>query len=385
MRLSGPAGEGPAAAAGASSAAQALAAGDESQAVHRYLEAYRQDPFVELPDPRQQLAISYKLASHGYPHLAKAALERFLKSHPLHDLAPHALLLLGYVERSFFKALPTALKHFEAVAAHPAADPQDRQDAAARIKEARAFLDRNIVDPAARQDPCALLFESVPPLTQAQLSAAGEILGRRPDRTNPGFLGWNVPAADAVRAAERLERAGVPAVVVPMARLIRLGEPAEVQDVAWDARGLALKRPSAADVSLAWGECLLLAAVAFKRPGVAPGRVVPGGAGRSPLAGGGVPQEVVETQWSELCLEVVALDGRWWRRSFKTKAEQDGFLPMVRAILVEAANVPVESGAAGAFAGALPAACVFADAGDAQMYLSWQAQLARLKRQQAYG
>ena len=378
VALSGPCGEAPDSAVDTSDIEEALAGGDEVLAASLFVQASRRDPYLQLGDGSAQLRMADLLCAQGQGHLARLALERFLSRRPQDELAASALTLLGYVEQTQFKEFASALARYEAAAAHPRATPAQRADALKRVAETRALLQNNLIDPEGLEQPCALLLETAPPLSQAGLKTVEALIDTRPDPCS-GFLARLLPGPEAMRAASALERAGVHVVVVPESRLWKAPSARITERPSCDAGGLHLSFTNGPRIDIAWSDCLLIAAFRVHPEG--PGPEAPG---VLDIGVGGeieLEEERLAGEKKTPCLEVTLLDHTRYHWLADNEAV---FFSTLREIVAQAPQVPVDYGARSAYLGRLPDAVVFDGVAKAEAYLSWQTQLARLKREKNY-
>jgi membrane associated rhomboid family serine protease len=392
LGLSGATGDRPETSADEKSILAALDAGDDEIAVHRYIEVIRRDPYFELPESHQ-LAMGDRLTDCGYPQLGRSALERFLQRHPESPSKPYALVLLGYVLQSWFKEFAAAAEAYEEALRHPAATDQVRADAEARLRDVRTILDKTLVDPPSEKGRYWILLESAAPLAAETrrliAEAAGhEALGRL--QVQPGVVMTGADQRSVAVAAQLLDASGIPVVVFPEERLLRLPKPEGCDTLTSDLSGMTLGRPGSPEQIIAWKDCLLLAVVGIpgtgyvrKGPGIFDVEVMTSAMSDPPVEYGD-KLAIIPT------LQIIRREplGRhvWVAPEDRDRPGErhEQFYRTVSDILINAVNVPVNAGAQAAFDGRLPDACRFDDPGRANAYLYWQLQLARLKREKSY-
>lgn len=418
--LSGGAGLNPAAALAAPSARAAveehIRAGRETEAVQGFVAALRRDPGFELSE-HAQLWAADKLARAGHPHLARAALERFLARHGDGESAAHAHLLSGFVHQSCLGDLEGAVAAYRRASMHPKASSAARADADARLTQADALLKRTFAAAPKEGETYAVLMEGSVPPTQEHAAlvaaAAGDAVENVAARLAkaPGFLLRWMGAREAGELAGRLEAAGLPVVVMAESALPRLEAPAAVAAPVAAGAGVLLREAGGAETVVAWSDCLLIAAGGVGMPKSSPkqaglfevGDVLAFGATRfgrrrgrwrPALSGpeslyvddGSAPRLYEEGTVQVPILELVSHGGaRRWRWTPCPELVVDAaavqtFFDALQALVTAAPSIPVERGALAAFDRKIPEACLHPDAAAWDLYLSWQAALASLKR-----
>lgn len=347
----------------------ALAAEDEGRAARLFRSAVEHDASFEMDSSDEQLSAANALYRAGHARLAQAALDRLVNRWPDEPAAARACLMLGDLEYGLFKDHARALAHYVAAARHPAADARTRKDADAGRAASRAALDRNMPELAAPDAACAVLFEGEPPLSDEQAAAAAAVLGPG-SGTSTGFLARAVIARAAEKAAAELERAGVPAVVVPEPRLLRLHSPLVVEFLSLDEPGPGLDRGKTS--GFAWDDLLLAAVTWLKRveyeqelPDILAVEVE------------GEARKLRGVDRAFARLDLVARDGR--RARWESPLDTSTLRGLLNGIEVRVPNAHFEWGALGLLEGREPAACSFDDPAAADDYVFWQTQLARLK------
>lgn len=359
--LSGPAGSAPEPEADGPQAAvaEALAGGDKERAVWLYAAAVRRDPYFELGGEDELLAAD-ALAEFGRPQLSRAALRKFLLRHGRGALGPAALILKAFLESERFGDCPAAVHSLEEALGHPLCLPEQRSDAEARLKAARERLAGTFVaDPGVSN--CWIFAESTRPISPALIARVAPGLGmtqagleaRLAER--PGVLFEGLSAPEASQAAEALEFAGVPVVVFPRERLVKLPEAAVYPELSAGPGGPVFRGPDK-EVRLEWRECVLIAAAALDLGGRPPVRLIEVIGGKPLPMGSGVAR----LRWTE------PLEG----------GEGD-FPRILRALVMEADDIPIDPGAAEG--GTIPPSCVFGSTPRLDAYVFWQLQLASLK------
>jgi membrane associated rhomboid family serine protease len=427
VTLSGGAGVNPARALGSASARaaveEAIRDNREGEALQRFVDALRRDPGFELA-PNAQLWAADKLARAGHPHMARAALKRFLARHGDDALAAHALLLEGFVHQSYLGDLDAAVTAYKRASLHPKAAAAVRADADARLSQADALLKRTFSQAPKADETYAVVMEGAADPTPEQTALIAEAAGDKPENVAarldkaPGFvLRWMKPR-EAGELAARLEGAEFPVVVVPESALPRLGAARAVAAPAAGSNGIHLREPGGGEVVAPWSDCLLVAAGGVGMPKSTPkqhglfelGDIVAwGGVGGRygrrgrygryrPAFGALTPQEslylddgrpAVEYEAGVVhvpIIEVLTHGGtRRWRYTPCPDLNVDAaavqsFFDVLQALVTAAPAIPVERGALAAFDRRIPEDCLHADAAAWDLYLTWQAQLAALKR-----
>lgn len=366
-----------AAAAGTAAVRAALAVRDDEAAARQFSSEIARDAGFEMATAAEQLAAGAALYRAGRAHLAQAALERVVQRRPYDAEAARAQLMLGDLELVRFKEFAASGERYRLALEHPAADPETRREAAAGRDRARAALSVDAPIGAAAEAPCAVLFEAAPPLSEAQRAAAAGILDLDAGPKS-GYLARGLAYVRASAAAGELDKAGVPAVVVPETSLLKLGPAVVAESI----------RVEAAEARVSHGaplphDRLLLVAVVWS------GRTI------HEAVAAGLLDVVVEDEAPELRavkrllprLELVAADGRRVRWEPEDDGEKSlgALRGLVDELSLRAPKAHLDWGARALLEGRRPEASCFEDAELAGAYLDWQAQLARLKSGRAYG
>lgn len=425
VALSGDAGVRPlAGAATAGVAAQiqdAIRRGRDSDALESFINALRRNPSFELPAPAQLWAAD-RLTRAGHPHMARAALERFIASSPDDPNLPHALSLLAFVHQNFLKDLDSAVGLWKRVLSHPRASAELLKDVDARLKPAEARLRATFASPPAEDKIYAVVMEGCRPPSQSQARIIADTAGDTAEhvlerlRKAPGFVLRWLRAAEAADLSARLEAAGFPVVVVAEESLLKLKAPEASGPPVASAAGLRAALAGGAERFVPWHDCLLLAAgavgfpkstekqrglfelsdldaVFFGRPrgfhrrrrGFGFDALLTGRRGDMYTAAGPEPERVYETQTVHIpVLELVSRDGsrtRWTPAPDLVVGEEAlrEFFDILQATVTAAPGIPVEQGALSAFERRFPEGSVFPSAEEWDARLFWQSQLALLK------
>jgi membrane associated rhomboid family serine protease len=376
--------------------AAALKAGDEEVAVQRFANAIRADPYLELPE-NEQLMIADKLVFFGYPHLAKDALNRFLIRHSSSPNFPHASMLLGHLEESSFLDFDAAVQCFRQALAHAGSGEALKKDAEARLKHAETMLKQTFVDPPDNRQKYAIVRETSAVLTARQRKIVWAVT--RSDGSS-GILLKDASIADSSRMADGLEKSGVAVIVVPTNDLIPLPTAILQTNISSDVGGLTIGRPGGSSISIAWKDCLLIAVYGVamaeslkKELGVLDAELesvgfvnfnFQSGLTHTPISI--TPQEYNLKGETLLCLEIISTNPdrrlRWIAQTHLENASEakDRFYAAVRSLIVDAPNVPVNSGTQAALNGRLSQSCLFESLVEADRYIAWQLQLANYKK-----
>jgi hypothetical protein len=376
-----------------------LRQGREETAVQKFIEAARKDRSLEFPDD-MQLAIANKLVEYGYPQLAKWALEKILRHYPDSASAPSAYLLLGRVEQDDNRDFVAALRAYRKAAAHPAATPERRKDAQARAQKIEGGLRKILVYPAQDGDRFSVILESVAALTESERQSIAAATGEPPPGRMPwetAFLLENADKDRALTLASSLEEAGVPVLIVPNGMLLGLPSMQIHERMQADIGGITFSG-GAGDALVPWKNCLLVVAAAApvgdpkkKRAGLLEIEVESvTGVGLSGVEAS-LPNAAAYENESEptLCFEAVTLQPyarhRWIvpQKIADPLEAANVFYDALQAVSLNALNVPFNEGIQTVFSRRLPDTCVFNHMAQFNAYLSWQLQLARLKKARA--
>lgn len=426
--LSGGSGANPVRAAASVSKRAAIEAavreGRESDALQGFVDALRRDPAFEL-SANAQLWAADKLARAGHPHMAHAALERFIARHEADPLAAHAYLLRGFVQQSYLADLDAAVGSYKRASLHPAAPAAVRADADTRLSQADALLKRTFSEAPKEDETYAVLMEGADEPTPEQAALVAEAAGDTPENVAarlekaPGFvLRWMKPR-EAGALAERLEAADFPVVVVPESSLPRLAPARAMGPPMAGSAGIHLREAGGGEVLAPWSDCLLIAAGGVGMPKSTPkqhglfelGDIVAWGGGglrygrrrgrygrayrpfaalttqESMYVDNGPPAVEYEASVVQVpLLELLTHGGtRRWRYTpcpdlLVDAAAVQSFFDVLQALVTAAPSIPVERGALAAFDRRIPEACLHPSVEAWDSYLTWQAQLAALKQ-----
>ena len=408
--LSGGAGVDPlkaAAAFGARGAIEeAIRGSREGEALQGFIDALRRDPSFEL-SPNAQLWAADKLARAGHPHMARAALERFIARHEAEPLAAHAYLLSGFVHQNYLGDMEQAVAGYRRASLHPGATSALRADADKRLTQADALLKRTFTEAPKEGETYAVLMEGAGEPTEEQAKLVAEAAGDKAENVlarlakAPGnVLRWVGPR-EAGELAEKLEAAGLPVVVVPESGMPRLGAPTPVGAPEAGGAGIRLYQAGGAFVTAAWSDCVLIAAGGVGMPKstekarglfelgdiVMRGRYGRRGRLRGNYVQSAVPRVEYEAGVVHVpIIELVTHGGeRRWRYTPCPDLKVDGvavqaFFDALQALVTAAPGIPVERGALAAFDRKIPEDCLHDDVAAWDAYLLWQTQLALLKQ-----
>ncbi|MFA6028651.1 MAG: rhomboid family intramembrane serine protease [Elusimicrobiota bacterium] len=349
-------------------------AGSEDAALRGYVDAVRRDPYFALSAPAQ-LWVADRLARHGHPHLAKDALERCVMRAPLDPLCAHAQLLLGWVQESHYHDYAAAAAAYRAAARHPRADEAVQKDAGERLKKLEGLVTRTFTDAPEAQEPCWILRED----------HAADFAGD----AEPGVLGKALPPGEASKKADALEREGTPVLVVPDGHLLPLPKARLALGLKVDAEGMRFRCADGGEELLRWPETTLIAGCGVRMEklekeglGLFETEVLAGSLG--PLAGAQRTYRGVKAVLP--LLEVFGREGavrlRWAASTEPDPSAEKlaEFYGQLQQAVLLAPNVPVDRGAQAAFRRELPEEVVFDKMERLDAYLSWQLQLADLRR-----
>jgi hypothetical protein len=357
----------------------ALAQGDDEKVCVLWSAATARRPNFALPSDDDQLAAGKALFRAGAAHLAEAALAAVAERSPDARSGAEALLLLGDLELMRFKEFAAAAARYRESGAHPGADGVIRTAAANGLARAQAALTADA--PAGAEGSCDVLFEGEPPLTPEQLAAIRETADTKPGPLT-GVIASGLAPETALETARRLEAAGVPAVVMPAARRLKLPPGGQSEEALFSEFGV-----TAGPMTIAYDDLLLAAAmwvIEYAReddPG-AVGIETSGYLRQWTNEDVPVPQTTVRRHSPRI--ELVARDGR--RLRFDPPDESLELLrEALQAVSLRAPRAHLEWGARAVLAGREPLWARFDDEESADLYVRWQAQLAALKSLSNYG
>lgn len=386
----------------------------EGEALQGFIDALRRDPGFELA-ANAQLWAADKLARAGHPHMARAALKRFIARHEADPLAAHAYLLSGFIHQSYLGDLESAVAAYKRASLHPAASSAVRADADKRLSAADALLKRTFVEAPKEGETYAVVMEGVIDPSEEHAKIIAAAAGDKAENVDarlakaPGFiLRWLGPR-EAGELAEKLEAADLPVVVVAESTVPRLATPKAVGAPEAGGSGLRLKATGGEELTVPWSDCLLIAAGGVGMPKSTEKQrglfdiadiVVTGRYARSrrygrPRYSGsdsiyvnhGEPRVEYEAGVVHVPLiEIVTHGGtRRWRYTPCPDLAVDGaavqaFFDVLQALVTAAPSIPVERGALAAFDRKIPDDCMHSGIEAWDGYLTWQTQLAALKQ-----
>jgi membrane associated rhomboid family serine protease len=354
-----------------------LAMGDDAGAAANYATAAAERADFELAGDKEQLAAGKALFRAGGAHLAEAALDRLVRRSPDAPESAEALLILGDLELGCFKEFAAALARYGAVAAHPEASPELRRDASEGAAQARKALSADT--PAGTAGTCSILFEGEPPMTPEQLGVVCAASATSPGPMT-GILICGLDAAAATPLAAALESKGVPAVVAPESGFLRLAPGGQVEEASFADDGVH----AGGRHHFGYSDILLAAVVwvieiAYQHDPFDIGVSVVGIGGVHDVAA----EKVAVRQLSPR-LEIIARDGR--RVRIDPHGEGLGVLrAAAHQISVRAPSAHLDWSARAVLGGREPLWAHFHSPEEADVYLHWQLQLARLKSLSSYG
>lgn len=371
--------------------------GDDELALQKYVEEARRDPFLEFPEA-SQLTLAKKLLDFGHPVLSKWAFSKMLRRAPESPAAFGAHLMVGYIEQTYQKDLASALSSYRR--ALPSPDAPIRQDAESRAKGVEKVLRRTQFYPPAEGDRFAVVRASTGTPSDDERRAVAAATGGE----LPGSLPWQVAFplrdADQQRAAalaESLHAAGAAVFVVPERLVLGLPLARPFEGARADLDGLVFTGGTN-EHRVAWKNCLLIAAVSAPVGGLKKKRagmleveienVV--GVGLDGIETSEKGKEEYAQGEPVPCLEVVTLEPfaryRWTvpPEIAYEEAARGRFFQTLQDVALNAFNVPFNEGVQAAFGRALPEECSFENAAQLELYMLWQVQLARLKKEKSY-
>lgn len=383
--------------------ATALDSNQSEVAIQSYIAAVRQDPYIVLPE-RYQVMIAEKLATMGWPHLAKDALERQILRYPRSPVTGQAEIWLGFVEETYFRDFEHAEKAFRRGMLHRNASPETKKEAEAKLESLKRYLDKTPASSEEKLEPCRLLLEAPLPITSRQKRRIMQALDGETNLAegvsfDSGTLLVNVPQPQALRVAFKLERSEVPVAVVPESRVVGLEQPQWCTTIKADGDSVSLYPPGGEAIMLEWKDILLIAGMGLAKEAfrVAPMKSVLGieveevktSVFKTAATGDDPPGEE-ELPDVQPVLEIVAADGGRFRWSPDVEDGDEGdekkdYFEGLEALLLKALNVPISPGAQAALHQSIPDSVIFKSPADLDAHMEWQIQLANLRYQGAYG
>lgn len=344
---------------------EALSAGSVADAVNEYVVASRNDPEFQLEgDP--QLRIAEKLVGARQPQLARAALEKYILRNPVSPLCANAYLLMGYVEQAQLGNFASAAGAYQSALRHPSAPEGEVEDAQKRLAAIQAVTKRHFVEPEAEGDVYWLLLGDATILSGTQLGAIARML-KWPEETlrasldrSPGVLVGDLNRAQADWLAKECAALGLHMVALPARSFFPVPAAGMVRTLALDAAGAALTDEQDSVARMAWNDCLLISAAGVRI-----------GEGVLPVL------ELVTTQGARF---------RWSASADLTPSPEgdERFFNALQDAVLLAQGVPRDTGALSAFDRRLPETSIRDCFEDLDGPLSWQLQLARLKKAGAW-
>ncbi len=371
---------------GAGDIAAALAAGRDALAP--YLSDLRAGLRPAL-SPAQALAVADGLSDGGLPHLARGLLSGALAG-DAGDAQPAARLLLGYVCGSQLGCLSDSAAAYAAVVESAAASQAQRDDALQRLKRTEAVLARVAFEDIRADEPAWLLHEGSVPLAPEQRDEVDEKLAAAGIAASgaAGVFAVNQPAGRLIACARALQACGIAAVVTPARSSVAPAKPVLVDEVAVREGGLVL----GGRIFAPWRDIALIAAFQAQGERFMPSDgVLDVSMEDSMLPGGEIFSQAAPKKELRVVavptLDIVAVDGkrRWrWQEPDESLRPADCLSRLRATCLALAADrdAPALNDAVGSLAAGfhLPPSCDFGGLEIADIYVTWQAQLARVRR-----